>query len=394
MAQHSRRSVLGMIGATASLAAGSTLLTGCTRTTGTAPPLSPPIPDLEPGGAFDRLVADMAGRDEFAGNVLVAHRGEPVLQASHGLADQANGTRHGPDTIYNIGSLTKLITAVAVVQLVSEGKLGLADSVGMHLDGFPTAIADTATVHHLLTHSGGMGNYRANPAWKAGDAVWATPEDNREGTLAIIRTEQPLYTPGTGSKYSNSGFYTLGAIVERVSGRTYWDYVRERIFAPAGMTRSDFATNQDVQAGGDFARPYGEPGPDGRRPDLLHNIRGCGIGGGAGGSYSTTRDLLAFARALQNDTLLPSVYTDVLLGGKTPSERGGSGMGAYGSSLAIINSHARLGHVGGADGIHASLYMYLDLDWVVITTSNYGIKEGLRPLIEVPDQLIAGKVTR
>jgi CubicO group peptidase (beta-lactamase class C family) len=383
-----------MLGAAASVTAGSTLLSGCSPTTGTTPARTASIPDLEPGGSFDRLVADMAAKDQFAGNVLVAHRGEPVLRASHGLADREKAIRHGPETIYNIGSLTKIITAVAVVQLVAEGKLGLGDTVGTHLEGFPAAIADAATVHHLLTHTGGMGNYRANPAWKEGDAVWASPEENLAGTMSIIRAEQPLYPPGTDSKYSNSGFYTLGAIVARVSGRTYWDYVVERIFAPAGMTRSQFATNQDVQAGGDFARPYGEPGPDGRRPDLLRDVRGCGIGGGAGGSYSTATDMLNFAIALQNDTLLPSVYTDVLLGGKTPSGRGGSGMSAYGSSLAIVNNHARLGHIGGADGIHASLYMYLDLDWVVITTSNYGIQDGLRPLIEVPDQLIAGTVTR
>jgi CubicO group peptidase (beta-lactamase class C family) len=375
-----------MLGA-ASLA-GPGLLAGCSSgpITRDGPPPSGSIPDMEPGGSFHRLVSDLAAKDQFAGNVLVAHRGEPVLTASYGMADRDKAIPHGPDTVYN---LTKLITAVAIVQLVAQRKVGLADTVGAHLGGFPAAVTDTVTVHDLLTHSGGMGNFRATPEWKDGDRGWATPEEAYEGTMAIIRQEQLLYPPGTDSKYSNSGFYVLGAIVAQASGQPYWDYVREHIFAPAGMTRSDFNTNQDVQTDPDFAHPYGEPGTDGQRPDLLRGVPGIGIGGGAGGSYSSTGDLLNFALALQRHELLEPVYTDIVLSGKKPSGRGGgTGLSAYGSSLAIINDHARLGHIGGAEGITATLHMYLDLDWVVILASNYTIKEGLRPLIEQPDQII------
>lgn len=397
MSSHSRRSVLGMLGAAACVGTGSVLVTGCTggpatQRAGEEPKAAPPtgrIPELEPGGSFDRTVADLTARDQFAGNVIVAYRGEPVLAASYGMANHEQGTPHGPETIFNVGSLTKLMTAVAITQLVAAGEVRLGENLGAYLDGFAPEVADAVTVHDLLTHSSGLGNFRRDPEYAAGTAVWMTPEESVEGTMAVIRRERLAFPPGSSSRYSNSGFYVLGEIVASASGLTYWDYVRQHVFAPAGMTDSDFSTNERARTDPRFAHAYSDPGPDGQRTDLTARQGGLGIGGGAGGSDSTTADLLRFGRALQGNELLSPVYTQLLLSAKRPS--GVGGMSTYGSMLAIINDHFRLGHVGGDEGITAGLNMYLDLDWIVVFTSNYRFTEQARPLVQQPDQLIAGQ---
>ncbi|MHA6630015.1 serine hydrolase domain-containing protein [Pseudonocardia sichuanensis] len=383
----SRRALLGMLGAAATVATGSTFLTGCSTTSAARARRPGSIPDLEPGGSFERVVADLAADDVFAGNVLVAHRGEPVLEVSHGMADRERGVPHGPDTIYNIGSVTKLMTAVAITQLVAAGEVAFGKTLGTYLTGFPATAADTITVHDLLTHTAGLGNFRKDPAWLAGGRSWSSPEECFAGTIDVIRREQLLFAPGTRSQYSNSGYYVLGAIVAQVSGQTYWDYMQQHVFDPAGMTASSFPVHGETRTDPRYAHAYADPGPDGNRADLTLQETGFAMGGGAGGSYSTVMDLLRFARALQGDELLSPVYTQLLISGKRPSGLG-NGMSTYGSMLAIINGHSRLGHSGGTDGVTANLSMYLDLDWVVAFTSNYTFGKQHSALLREPDRLV------
>jgi CubicO group peptidase (beta-lactamase class C family) len=341
---------------------------------------------LRPGGAYDRLVAQLAAQDRFSGTVLLARRGRPVLLRCYGMADKDQAIPIRPDTIFNIASLGKFFTGVAITQLMAQQKLRLDGTLGSYLDGFPDQVASMVTVHQLLTHTSGLGDHRADPAWQEASTRWNTRAEFNNGTLAFIRRQQLLFTPGTQLAYSNSGYWVLGAIVASVSGQSYWDYVREHVFAPAGMTRTSFATVPQWQTHADFAHAYGDPDPDGRRPDLTKQMKGIGIGGGDGGTFSTAPDLLRFALALQNGKLFDRAHFELMTSGKFPF---GTGMVAYGTLAAIINGKRLIGHGGNDPGITSNLLSFVDLEWVWLLVSNYDVIPDLGALTELPVKLIS-----
>jgi CubicO group peptidase (beta-lactamase class C family) len=170
------------------------------------------------------------------------------------------------------------------------------------------------------------------------------------------------------------------------------------------MRRSDYYTKAQVQNGRDFAHAYGEPGPDGQRPDLTAQGKGDGgFGSGAGGASSTLGDLARFVRALYDGTLLDRTYTDLMTSGKhpiKPDERkpshhayDGTLMSAYGMDAAIVNDQRVIVRTGGAPnhGQSAYLSIYPDLDWVAVVLFNYFAD--LVPYLELQDDLITKQVT-
>lgn len=395
----SRRSVLGLLGAVplAGTALAATPGAAHATTAGhAAPARSAPVPkDLLPGGAYDQLIARLAAEDKFSGTVLLAYRGRPVLTRSHGMANRDRSIRNGPHTRFNTASVGKFFTAVAIIQLVAQDKVNLGGTLGSHLDGFSDPLANTITVHQLLTHTSGLGDHRENPDWREASKSWTTPAEVDQGTMAFIRQQQePLFTPGTNVSYSNSGFWVLGEIVAKVSGQSFWDYVGEHVFAPAGMNRTSYATFQQWQTDDDFAHAYGDPQPNGQRADLTKQMAGIGIGGGDGGAFCTSGDLLRFALALQNGELLSHAHTEMMISGKFPGGQGpfGLGMIAYGTLAVIINDQRKIGHAGGDPGITAHLYSYLDLNWVALVLSNYSVAPiDQQSLLEPLDRLITGQ---
>ncbi|WP_460491286.1 serine hydrolase domain-containing protein [Dactylosporangium cerinum] len=303
----SRRATLGLLGAVP-LAAGGVLAT--------AGPAHADAPaDLRPGGAFDRFVARLAAEDAFSGTVLLLHRGRRVLARSYGMANKERSIANGPDTAFALGSITKLFTAVAVVQLVQQGKVSFHGTLGTYLDGFPPDVAGTVTVHHLLTHTSGMGDYMQSPGFWAQAPTWKSIEQAWDGIMAFVRGGALAFPPGAGHAYSNSAYQALGAIVAKVSGRSYYDYVREHIFRPAGMTGSDFFTVPQWRDDRRIARPYSSQQSAARVDALDRHIF---VGSPAGNSFSTAGDLARFTAALLGDELLSPAYTRLALGPKVP----------------------------------------------------------------------------
>ncbi|WP_020667412.1 serine hydrolase domain-containing protein [Amycolatopsis nigrescens] len=346
--------------------------------------------DLLPGGAYDRYLARLAAEDKFSGTVLLAHRGVPVLSRAYGMADRERSVRNGMDTIYALASASKPFTGLAIVQLAQQGKLQFYEKLGSYLDGYPAEVANTVTVHHLLTHTCGLGDPTRNP-WP--DKITYSVEEHWEILRAFLRKDLPTFTPGTQSAYSSSGYEILGEIVAAVSGQSFWDYVREHIFAPAGMTRSDFYTRPQWLADERIAHPYWLR-PSGERVDAVRNLdAGAGepgtaglnsarafIGTGAGNGFSTAGDLLRFARALLGHKLLNPAYTELFLGAKTTTPPMGepdparhqSAM-AYGPTAGIFNNQRVVGHGGGIAGGSTSWSLYLDLDWTAVMLCNYDL---------------------
>ncbi len=284
-----------------------------------------------------------AGR--FAGAVLVAGNGKAIFTGAYGLADREKKVPNRLDTRFRIGSMNKMFTAVAVLQLVQAGKVSLTDPLGRYLTGYPNRdVASRVTIHHLLTHTGGTGDI-FGPAFESHRLELRTLQDyvNLYGTRGLE------FEPGSRWAYSNYGFLLLGVLVERVSGQSYYDYVRDHVCTPAGMTRTgSLPEDQPLeQRSVGYMRP---PGANAWVPNTgTLPYRGTSAGGG----YSTVGDLVRFAGALLGHTLLDAKHTELLITGKVDVPN--RGKYAYGFSDQTIAGTRSVGHGGGAPGMNGIL---------------------------------------
>lgn len=185
------------------------------------------------GGHLDSLAA----QDRFSGVVVLARNGTPVFQRSYGMADREAGIRNGVDTRFNVGSINKAFTAMAIRQLADAEKLALTDTLIEHLPDYPNPdVAKRVTIAQLLQHSSGIG----------GNIFGAPPGGTRDDLrrtadfLALFARGPLQFEPGSRRQYSNAGYIVLGAVIERLSGMSYYDYVRTRVFEPAGGPRGGF----------------------------------------------------------------------------------------------------------------------------------------------------------
>lgn len=313
------------------------------------------IPRLDQAGAIAALAAQAdaaAAEDAFSGVLLVARGDEVLLQRAWGLADRAAGTPVTLDTRFRLGSMNKMFTAVAVLQLVEAGRLSLEGSVGQSLPGYPNADIAKVTIRQLLTHAGGTGDI-FGPAFDQHRLSLKTHDDY----VRLYGTRGPTHPPGQAHEYSNYGYVLLGAIIERASGLAYEDYVARHVFAPAGMHDTG-ALPEDVDVPG-RARAYTRK--DGAWVDAADTLPYRGTA--AGGGYSTAADLLKFARALRAGILLSPASLAEATRRQTPW---------YGYGFMVGQRHgvAGFGHGGGAEGMNASLGIFPAQDTVVIGLSN------------------------
>lgn len=341
----------------------------------------PPLPEGKPGekavaSYLETVLERLARADAFSGAVLVAREGKPVFRRAYGLASRAWNAPNRPDTKFNLGSMNKMITSVAIAQLMEEGKLDWKDPLGKHLPDWPNAeAAKKVTLHHLLTHTSGIGDYFNEKFFQASRDRFRAVSDY----LPLFAAEPLAFEPGAQFRYSNGGFMTLGAVVEKASGQDYFAYVRQRITGPAGMAHTD-AYELDADPP-NLATGYTRPEANGvrRTNTFQHVIKG----GPAGGGYSTVDDLLRFDQALRTGKLIrPETFARVLT---ADGARATEGYG-YGFSTERINGQRVAGHGGGFPGISAQLDMYLDSGWTVAVLSNYDrmaqvVSQRLRPYL-------------
>jgi CubicO group peptidase (beta-lactamase class C family) len=280
--------------------------------------------------ATERAVTE----DRFSGVVAVAKDGTPLVQRAWGMADASKNIPNRIDTKFNLGSINKAFTKVAILQLAAAGKLALGDTVRKHLPDYPSPNADRITIEQLLAHRSGLGDFFLSPKYAA-----APPSSLRKLSdyLPLFASEPLLFEPGTSQKYSNAGFVVLGLIIEKLSGQTYYDYVRDHIFRPAGMKdTASYAIDENVPNRAIGRTKRGPTGPVAEWRPNTSTLPGRGTS--AGGGYSTAADLLRFGRALFADQLLPHRWTNWLIHGDFDNE----GPRSYGIA-------------GGAPGISAAL---------------------------------------
>lgn len=276
-------------------------------------------------GYFRKLAAD----DVFSGVALVARHGVPVFTGAFGLANREKKIPNTMHTRFNIGSINKEFTQVAIRQLVREGKLSLTDTLGKFFPDYPQTASRAATVEQLLTHRGGLADFFGPEFNKAAKDRFASNADY----FAFIGSLPPSFVPGERNQYCNGCYIALGEIVARVSGMPYEKYVADNIFAWAEMTSSGYPRSD--RPADDIAMGYTRREGDGtlRSNAALHGVTGSAAGGG----YSTALDLLTYAKAVQ--------------AGRMPGSEPG------------------LGIAGGAPGTNAVLEARGE--WVVIVLSNF-----------------------
>ena len=319
----------------------------------------PHLSESELVTAWRKKLDEEAAADRFSGAALIARNGKIVFAQAYGLADRQQKTPNTVTTRFRLGSMNKMFTAVATLQLVESGKLDLKAPLGNYLTDYPNKdIASQVTIEQLLTHTGGTGDI-FGPEFAKRRLELKTLQDY----VALYGNRAPLFKPGSRWQYSNYGFLLLGVLIEKVSGQNYYDYARDHIYKPAGMTASGSEPEEQVVPNRSIGYTRFGGGELKPNTDTLP-YRGSSAGGG----YSTVEDLLRFATALQTHKLLNAQYTDLLTTGKV--ETPGGGHYAYGFEDNVVAGTRCYGHGGGAPGMNGELRICPDPGYVIAVLAN------------------------
>jgi D-alanyl-D-alanine carboxypeptidase len=298
-----------------------------------------------------------AAAHEFSGALLVAKNGKPIVEGAYGGNDI--------DTKFRFGSMGKMFTAVAALQLVQAGKLALDAPIARYLPDYPNKEVAAVTIEQLLTHTGGTGNIFSPEYF---DHRLETRE--HQDYIRLFGSRGPMFPPGSRWDYSNYGMILLGRVIEVVSGQSYYDYTRTHIFEPLGMT----ATGNEPEDSHVPKLPVGQthmgprPGPPGPlRPntDTLP-YRGTAAGGG----YSTVGDLLKFMNGLNSHRLLDAAHTEMLMKPRLATARPGNEQALGFGVRTWPDGAVSIGHGGGAPGINGELMSFPKAGYLVIVLAN------------------------
>ena len=318
--------------------------------------------------------------DKFSGALLVAHKNHPILTTARGYAIRPELLHNQPDTKFNIASVTKMFTAIAIMQLVEKEKLELHVPISIYDASLP--YADQITVHQLLTHTAGFDSYW-NDAYRAARSELRTINDY----LKLFADTPLLFSPGTRHHYGNAGYVVLGALIEQVSGLSYYEYMKSEIFQVAGMKDTDFY-EMDLPIANcaiGYTRENWFTPKDGqlRSNQFIYAVKGSP----SEHCFSTVQDLFLFFQALQNQRLVGRLHLELCFIPHATGEQAGVSYG-YGFHILDDGEHGHvIGHGGRALGGDAFALMY-DLGYTVIVLANYDRPSARTVLNRIADMLI------
>ncbi|MDH5467422.1 MAG: beta-lactamase family protein [Candidatus Aminicenantes bacterium] len=322
------------------------------------------------------LLPRLCEKEVFSGSLLIAKGDKVLLEYACG---EASKSFHVPNTIetkLNLGSMNKMFTATSIAQLAEKGLLTYQDPISKYVDEswLPKEITSKITIHHLLTHSSGLGSYFNETFMNSSRALYRKLDDYKP----LVKDEKPAFEPGLRFSYSNTGMFLLGVVIEKVTGQSYFDYIRENLYKPAGMMNTDCyemdypVENLAIGYSPDRKSPYGW-----QNNLYQHVIKG----GPAGGGFSTVRDLHRFALALLGGKLVSADSLKVLWKDYLGANYG------YGFRVAEGPNGKVVGHSGGFPGINGNLDIFLDKGYIVAVLSNYD--RGASPVADKINQLLA-----
>jgi len=295
----------------------------------------------------DALVKQYQELDIFSGVVLIAENGHPFYLKAFGLADRENGKANTVRTRFNIGSMNKSFTNLLIYKLLESNQLKPNDKLGKFLSGFPEKAAQNITIEHLLTHQSGYGDY-FQPGF------FDSPPETRtiDGIVERARTIPLLFEPGTEQEYSNTGYILLGAIIEKVTGKSYYENVKEHITKPLQLNETFIENTHMVKnrAIGYLKSVKGE---------LEDNLRFHEQAKPDGGFYATAADILKF---YQN-----YYYSDSLV---SETVRGADRFFQAAKELQKSGGDKAFGNAGGFNGANTVLYEMPGLRTSIVVFAN------------------------
>lgn len=312
--------------------------------------------------ALPALMADVTAKlealraqDALSGALQVAQNGKVLLDWRGGDADRSTGIAVGVETQFRLASSNKMFTAVAILQLVQDGRLSLDDTIGKHLPDYPNkAVASSVTVRELLSHTSGLGDFFGD-----GFEQYSASLKTLDDYVQRFARDAPQFTPGSQDSYSNYGFIVLGRIIEAVSGQSYYAYVEEHILHPVGMTGTGF----EPETASVPKRAVAYTKHDGQWVRETKSLPWRGMS--AGGGYSTVADMVKFAEALQGGKLV----SPALLQQATTAQ---NHKGWYGFGFVVQGEgrEHQYGHEGGAPGSNSAIVVLPAQGYVIVGLAN------------------------
>jgi len=322
-----------------------------------------------------QIVAHLDQQEVFSGTLLIAKNDQVLLAEARGEASKRFHVPNNTATKFNLGSMNKMFTATAIVMLQERGKLKFNDPISKYVDEswLPREYTDKITIHQLLSHTSGLGSYFNRTYMEGSRELFRIVDDFKP----LVQGDKPAFEPGKRFRYSNTGMLLLGVVIESITGGSYFDFVRENIFAPLGMNNTDCfemdypVENLAIGYSLDHNSPY-----KWQNNLYQHVIKG----GPAGGGFSTVGDLFLFARAISAGKLVSRESLKTMWKNHAEANYG------YGFTVVQGPTGKVVGHSGGFSGINSNLDIYLDKDYVVAVMSN--ISNGASPLADRISQLL------
>ena len=316
-------------------------------------------------GKIDELMNKYYNQNLFSGTVLVAKDGNIIYEKAFGYADYESKIPNETGTRFNLCSIGKTFTAVLIMQLVESGKLSLTEPIAAYLPEYKIPNKDKITIHHLLTHTSGLFNYMAHPDYRNTKGSLKSIDD----VMKLVEDQKLVFdTPGEKMSYSNSGFIVLGKIIEKTTGKTYADYLKEKILDPLNMTNTILPVTGQVIPNN----------ANGYKVSMERKVMRTNTNVPAfsdGGLHTTAEDMLKYDRALYGTMLLKEETKDLMFAGgsenlekyKTSSFTNYS----YGWGVRDVMGRRQIGHSGGIEGINTLFIRFPSEKITIIILSNY-----------------------
>ncbi len=316
---------------------------------------------------IDKLISVYAEYGKFNGSVLVADHGKVIYKKGFGMANMEWEIPNQPNTKHRLGSITKQFTAMLILQLAADGTLDLQSPITTYLPDYPKDKGDKITAHHLLTHTSGIPNYTAFPRFFQDESRNPYTPDEFVEKFADKDLE---FTPGDRFNYSNSGYFLLGVIIEKLTGKTYEQMLNSHVFTPLNMHDSGYDNHADIIK--NRATGYEKNG----NSYINSRYLDMSIPYAAGSLYSTVEDLYLWDQALYTNKLLPQKYMDMYF--KPQISAWGNNHYAYGWGVGYekigksTDSIYTIGHGGGINGFNTNISRALSDKSLVVLLSNAG----------------------
>lgn len=314
--------------------------------------------DKQLAAYFDKILSEQFKTDEPGATVLASRNGQIIYKKAFGMANLELNTPMQVDNVFWIASIGKQFTAVAILQLMEQGKLNLQDEITKFIPDYPVQ-GNKITIEHLLTHTSGIHNYSGMKDPEKKLAFDCTPNE----VIDFFKNLPMRFVPGTKWEYSNSGYFLLGYIIEKITGKSYSEYLEENFFKPLDMTNSLFANNKRVIKNRVGAYSQGDNGYENARHLNMTHIYS------AGAIQSTVADFFKWHQAvityklLKKETIEKAFTKYKLIGGKETDY-------GYGWRLGYVYENSSIWHGGGIEGFgNIEIYLPKEDVFVVIFTN-------------------------